>query len=75
MFENDMKSAKDLLKLVAASAPRIIIGNSTYFRDTDKTVVAYSSDMNVNELTHAILFGWLYRFIAVLIGMITWIFM
>ncbi|VDK69723.1 unnamed protein product [Litomosoides sigmodontis] len=57
VFENDVKSARDLLKLVAASAPRIVVGNSTYFRDTDKTVVAYSSDMNVNELANAILFA------------------
>ncbi|KAL3989312.1 hypothetical protein ACH3XW_27165 [Acanthocheilonema viteae] len=59
MFRDDMKSAKDLLKRMATenliSAPRIIIGNSMCFRDIDRSVSVYSSDMSVNELTNAIL--------------------
>lgn len=61
MFKNDMKLAKDLLKRMTTenptSAPRIVIGNPTYFRDIGRTVSAYSSDMNVDELTNAILLG------------------
>uniref|UniRef100_A0A8R1TRE8 Uncharacterized protein n=1 Tax=Onchocerca volvulus TaxID=6282 RepID=A0A8R1TRE8_ONCVO len=59
IYESDMKSAKDLLKQMAIenpiSAPRIVIGNPVYFQDIHSSVRAYSSDMNVDKLTEAIL--------------------
>ncbi|CAG9533862.1 unnamed protein product [Cercopithifilaria johnstoni] len=59
IFKNDMKSAKNLLKRMTTGnrtgAPRVIIGDPTYFRNIDRTVSTYSPDMNVNELTNAIL--------------------
>lgn len=61
MYKNDMKSAKGLLKRMITEnpirAPCIIIGNPAYFRQLDSTVNTYSSDMNVDELTKAILLG------------------
>uniref|UniRef100_A0A0R3S006 Protein kinase domain-containing protein n=1 Tax=Elaeophora elaphi TaxID=1147741 RepID=A0A0R3S006_9BILA len=59
MYQNDMKAAKDLLKRMASesltSAPRIVIGDPTYFQGIGNNVSAYSSKMSVAELSKAIL--------------------
>ncbi|EFO16131.1 hypothetical protein LOAG_12377 [Loa loa] len=59
LYKNDIRSVKNLLKQMVMenprSAPRIVIGNPEHFQNISDIVSVYSTNMNVDKLTKAIL--------------------